>query len=157
VQHADKFRQINKGKIMKKTLKLTALSLAMALGATSFAAQAVETDTIGYVNVPVLLQSHPLVSETSELGKLRKAETEKLAPEEQKLAAAAKKLHEEEAALHKEGDALKANLDKKFAQLQKDAKDPKQRPSELQKREKAIQAESAAFQKKVEAFEKRAA
>ncbi|TCP94969.1 periplasmic chaperone for outer membrane proteins Skp [Cricetibacter osteomyelitidis] len=140
---------------MKKALKLTALSLALAFGSASFA-QAADADKIAYVSVPVLLQSHPLVSETSEFGKLRKAEEDKLAPEEQKLAEAAQGLRTDEAALQKEGEALKASLDKKFAQLQKDAKDPKQRPSKLQEREKALNAESAAFQKKVAAFEKRA-
>ncbi|OOF67839.1 OmpH family outer membrane protein [Rodentibacter caecimuris] len=106
---------------MKKMVKMTALSLGLALASGFASAQ----ENIAFINAGYLFQNHPD----------RQALADKLdaqaKPEADKLAAAKKEIDGKIA-------AAKKKIDDKVAALQKDAKDPKQRPSELQKREAEI-------------------
>ncbi|AAU38530.1 OmpH family outer membrane protein [Basfia succiniciproducens] len=95
---------------MKKVVKATALSLALAL--TSSMAMAAEN--IAFINAGYLFQHHPdREAVAKKLDSEFKTQADKLA-------------------------ANKKSIDAKIASLQKDAQNPKNRPSELKKREDEI-------------------
>lgn len=115
---------------MKKFVKITALSLAMAL--TSGFAMADEN--IAFVNVDYLFQNHPD----------RKAVADKLnkefKPKADKLTENKKKIDDKIASIQKE-------VNKKVAQLEKDA--PKLRQAEIKQREEEINKFGAAQQAEI--------
>ncbi|TCK01416.1 periplasmic chaperone for outer membrane proteins Skp [Volucribacter psittacicida] len=117
---------------MKKVLKVTALSLALAF--TSGLANAAEN--IAFINAGYLFQNHPD----------RKATEEKLdaefKPQVEKLEASKK-------AIEEKIQAERKKIDDQVAKLEKDAKDPKQRPSELQKRQEDLYKQQAAAEEAI--------
>lgn len=106
---------------MKKVLKVTALSLALACTAPLAMAE----ENIAFINAAYLFQNHPDRQATEQ--KL----DDEFKPQADKLEASKKAIEDKIAAERKKIEA-------KVEALQKDAKDPKQRPSELQKREAEI-------------------
>ena len=126
---------------MKKVVKLTALSLAMALTAGFATAE----ENIAFVNADYLFQNHPD----------RKAIAEKLnaefKPQADKLAANKKKIDEQIAGVQKK-------IDGKIAALQKEA--PKLRQADIKKREDEINKlgadEQAAINKAIAAHDEEA-
>lgn len=107
---------------MKKVLKVTALSLALAF--TSSLATAAEN--IAFINAGYLFQNHPD----------RQATEDKLDAE---FKPQVDKLEQSKKAIEEKINAERQKIEAKVEALQKDAQDPKQRPSELQKREEEIQ------------------
>lgn len=112
---------------MKNVFKLA----AVVAGLSMFSGVANAVENIGYVNTNVLVQNHPLATNT-----------------DPKLVESIKA---DQAALEKEEKAII----NKFETLKKDA--PKLRSADIKKREDAINADRKAFEKKVAAFEKKVA
>ncbi|MDU8923673.1 OmpH family outer membrane protein [Pasteurellaceae bacterium LIM206] len=110
---------------MKKVVKATALSLALAF--TSSLAMAAEN--IAFINAGYLFQNHP-----DREGVAKKLDAE-FKDEADKLAAS------------------KKSIDGKIAALQKDAQNPKNRPSELKKREDEINKLMKDHDEKVRKFQ----
>lgn len=106
---------------MKKVLKLTALSLALACSSSL----AVAAENIAVINAGYLFQNHPD----------RQAVEQKL---DNEFKPQADKLEASKKAIEDKIEAERKKIEAKVEALQKDAKDPKQRPSELQKREAEI-------------------
>lgn len=112
---------------MKNVFKLA----AVVAGLSMFSGVANAVENIGYVNANLLVQNHPLATNTDpELVKSIKAD---------------------QAALEKEEKAIL----NKFEALKKEA--PKLRSADIKKREDAINADRKAFDKKVAAFERKVA
>ncbi|WP_040975992.1 MULTISPECIES: OmpH family outer membrane protein [Pasteurellaceae] len=103
---------------MKKAVKLTALSLALA-----FSTAAMAEDNIAFINVDYLFANHP-----ARKIELQKLDDEFKAPAE-KLQAVEKSLQEKKAAFEKE-------IDGKVKALEKDA--PKLRQADIKKRQDEI-------------------
>ncbi|WP_044470134.1 OmpH family outer membrane protein [Mannheimia massilioguelmaensis] len=95
---------------MKKVVKATALSLALAFTSS----MAIAAENIAFINAGYLFQNHP---DREAVAKKLDAEFKEQAD---KLA------------------ANKKSIDGKIAALEKDAKNPKERPSDLKKREEEI-------------------
>lgn len=104
---------------MKKAVKLSALSLAFALGSSV----AMASDNIAFVNSDYLFVNHPA----------RQAELQKL---DQEFKAPIEKLKAEEKALTDKKASFEKDIDGKINALKKDA--PKLRQAEIKKRQDAI-------------------
>ncbi|SUB24817.1 OmpH family outer membrane protein [Avibacterium avium] len=125
---------------MKKAVKLTALSLALALGSSVAMAE----DNIAFVNVDYLFANHPA----------REAEIKKL---DDALKAPSDKLQAEEKALQDKRKSFEKELDGKVKALEKDA--PKLRQADIKKRQdeisKLAKKRDDEFQKLVQAHQKK--
>lgn len=104
---------------MKKAVKLSALSLAFALGSSV----AMASDNIAFVNSDYLFVNHPA----------RQAELQKL---DQEFKAPIEKLKAEEKALTDKKASFEKDIDGKINALKKDA--PKLRQAEIKKRQDEI-------------------
>lgn len=126
---------------MKKVVKLTALSLGLALASTAMA-----QDNVAFINVDYLYVNHP-----ARQAEFTKLDAEFKAPAE-KLQAAEKALQEKKATFEKE-------IDGKVKALEKDA--PKLRQADIKKRQdeiaKLAEKRDAEFKKLVEEHQKNVA
>ncbi|MFZ7217522.1 OmpH family outer membrane protein [Avibacterium avium] len=124
---------------MKKAVKLTALSLALALGSSVAMAE----DNIAFVNVDYLFAHHPD----------RDAENRKT---EADLKPTIEKLQADEKALQKKKAAFEKEIDGKVKALEKDA--PKLRQADIKKRQdeitKLAQKRNDEYQKLAQAHQK---
>lgn len=127
---------------MKKAVKLTALSLALALGSSVVMAE----ENIAFVNVDYLFANHPA----------RQAEIKKL---DDDLKAPSEKLQAEEKALQDKRKSFEKELDGKVKALEKDA--PKLRQADIKKRQdeisKLAKKRDEEFQKLVQAHQQKVA